>query len=125
MSSATDREVMQMVGARLRALRRAQEASILDTAAATGLSRMTISRAEHGDNPTLLTVVRLLRAYGRLAALEGFIPEATVSPVALLRERRRRTGTKAPRSNGIPLGAFRCNGCGFLEFYASEEFAAT
>jgi len=100
MSTATDREVMQMVGARLRALRRAQEASILDTAAATGLSRMTISRAEHGDNPTLLTVVRLLRAYGRLAALEGFIPEATVSPVALLRERRRGTGTKA-----LPLEA--------------------
>ena len=61
--TATDREVMQLVGARLRALRRAQGASILDTAAATGLSRMTISRAEHGDNPTLLTVVRLLRAY--------------------------------------------------------------
>ena len=102
MSTATDREVMQMVGARLRALRRAQEASILDTAAATGLSRMTISRAEHGDNPTLLTVVRLLRAYGRLAALEGFIPEATVSPVALLRERRRGTGTKAQPPEARP-----------------------
>jgi hypothetical protein len=35
------------------------------------------------------------------------------------------TGTKAARSNGIALGAFRCNGCGFLEFYANEEFAAT
>lgn len=100
--TVTDREVMQMVGARLRALRRAQGTSILDTAAATGLSRMTISRAEHGDNPTLLTVVRLLRAYGRLAALEGFIPEATVSPVALLRERRRRDATKAPRPEARP-----------------------
>ena len=86
----TDREAMQQVGARLRALRRAQETSILEAAAATGLSRMTISRAEHGDNPTLLTIVRLLRAYGRLAALEGFIPEASVSPVALLRAQRRK-----------------------------------
>ena len=102
LSTATDREVMQLVGSRLRALRRAQGASILETAAATGLSRMTISRAEHGDNPTLLTVVRLLRAYGRLAALEGFIPEATVSPVALLRERRRRPGAKAPPPEARP-----------------------
>ena len=93
----TDREAMQLVGARLRALRRAGETSILEAAAATGLSRMTISRAEHGDNPTLLTIVRLLRAYGRLAALEGFIPEATVSPVALLREQRRK-----PRARGEP-----------------------
>lgn len=92
--TATDREVMQQVGARLRALRRAGGGTILEAAAATGLSRMTISRAEHGDNPTLLTIVRLLRAYGRLAALEGFIPETQVSPVALLREQRRRPGTR-------------------------------
>lgn len=24
----------------------------------------------------------------------------------------------------IPIAAFRCQGCGFLEFYAREEFAA-
>jgi hypothetical protein len=34
------------------------------------------------------------------------------------------TGTEAARSNAIPLGAFRCEKCGFLEFYAREEFAA-
>ncbi len=88
--TVTDREIMEAVGARLRALRRAQEVTILEAAAATGLSRMTISRAEHGDNPTLLTIVRLLRAYGRLAALDDFIPESPVSPVALLREQRRK-----------------------------------
>ena len=102
-STMTDREAMQIVGARLRALRRARGTSILEAAAATGLSRMTISRAEHGDNPTLLTVVRLLRAYGRLAALEGFIPEATVSPVALLREQRRKPRAPTdPRPGATP-----------------------
>ena len=35
------------------------------------------------------------------------------------------TGTKVERSERIPIGAFRCNRCGFLELYANNEFAAT
>jgi hypothetical protein len=34
-------------------------------------------------------------------------------------------GTKASLSGGVPIGAFRCKGCGFLEFYANPEFAAS
>jgi len=34
------------------------------------------------------------------------------------------TGTKAPVSGGIPIGAFRCKGCGYLEFYSNECFAS-
>ena len=34
------------------------------------------------------------------------------------------TVAKAPRSAGIPIGAFRCEQCGFLEFYADPRFAA-
>jgi hypothetical protein len=33
-------------------------------------------------------------------------------------------GTKVPMGGGIPIGAFRCKGCGYLEFYADEKFAA-
>lgn len=35
------------------------------------------------------------------------------------------TGTNASRKQGIPVGAFRCDRCGFLELYANKEFAAT
>ena len=84
-----DPEVLEEVGRRLRALRKARGLTLEETADATGLHTTTVSRAEHGDNPTLLTLVRLLRAYGRLAALDGFIPEAEVSPMTLVRERRR------------------------------------
>ena len=35
------------------------------------------------------------------------------------------TITKAPMSEGIPIGAFRCQKCGFLEFYSDFKFAAT
>jgi len=32
--------------------------------------------------------------------------------------------TKAPRAEAVPIGAFRCQQCGFLEFYADAKFAA-
>lgn len=32
--------------------------------------------------------------------------------------------TKAPRDEGVPIGAYRCQKCGFLEFYADPGFAA-
>jgi hypothetical protein len=30
---------------------------------------------------------------------------------------------KAPKDRGVPIGAFRCEKCGFLEFYADPKFA--
>ena len=32
--------------------------------------------------------------------------------------------TKVPKDKCVPMGAFRCSACGFLEFYARPEFAA-
>lgn len=34
------------------------------------------------------------------------------------------TGTKVERGAGIPIGVFRCTGCGYLEFFADHKFAA-
>ena len=34
------------------------------------------------------------------------------------------TMAKARRSEGLPIGAFRCQKCGFLEFYSDPKFAA-
>ncbi len=89
-TSGTDREVMRELGRRLAALREAQRLTMLDAAERAALSRQTLYRAERGQNPTLLTIVRLLRVYGRLAALESFIPEPEISPMAVLEERRAR-----------------------------------
>jgi len=32
---------------------------------------------------------------------------------------------KVPKKKRIPIGAFRCSSCGYLEFYAMDFFAAT
>ena len=90
-TSATDREIMREIGRRLREMRRQRALTMIEVGEMAGLDRSTVSRAEQGDNPTLLTIVRMLRAYGRLEALESFIPDPGVSPMARLVARRRRS----------------------------------
>lgn len=34
------------------------------------------------------------------------------------------TGTKILGKKLVPIGSFRCESCGYLEFYARDEFAA-
>ena len=89
-TTMTDKEVMRDLGQRLKALRgrRSQEKA----AKLAGLSRQTVSRAELGDNPTLGTLVRLLRTYGRVNALESFIPLPEVSPMTLLKAKLNQQG---------------------------------
>lgn len=86
----SDAEIMSELGRRLAKLRRSAGLTQAEAAERAALDRSTVSRAERGDNPNLLTVVRLLRVYGRLGALDSFIPEPGVSPMALVREARKR-----------------------------------
>ena len=66
-TATTDREVMAEVGRRLRSLRKARRVAMIDAAAAAGLSRRTVHRAETGDNPTLMQAI----ADGYLRGTEG------------------------------------------------------
>jgi DNA-binding XRE family transcriptional regulator len=88
-ASRSDAEWLAEVGRRLRALRKARGLTLQQVAAETGLDRETVGRAERGDNPTLLTLVRLLRSHGRLDALNGFAPAPEISPMRVLESRRR------------------------------------
>ncbi len=94
--SATDRELLRLIGGRLEALRDARGLTQSEAAERAGLGRNTLYRAEQGENPTLLTLIRLLRVYGRLAALESFIPPPEISPMARLQERKEKKGAKQP-----------------------------
>jgi transcriptional regulator with XRE-family HTH domain len=88
----SDPEVMEALGRRLAALRKSRGLNQSEAADRAGVGRTTVSRAERGDNPNLLTVIRLLRVYGRLDTLEAFIPEPEVSPMALIRASKRGRG---------------------------------
>lgn len=87
-TSAADQEILREIGSRLKELRKARGLNQSEAAERAGIGRNTLYRTEHGENPTLHTVIRLLRAYGRLNALENFIPRPEISPMARLRERK-------------------------------------
>jgi transcriptional regulator with XRE-family HTH domain len=73
--AATDDELLVSIGEKLRALREDAGLTQDQAAARTGLARSTVSEAENGKNPTLHTLVRLLRVYAALSALEGLMPD--------------------------------------------------
>jgi transcriptional regulator with XRE-family HTH domain len=89
LTTATDAEVMATLGTRLAALRESQGLTRSEAAKQSGLGRRTVFRAERGQNPTLLSIVRLLRLYGRLDALGEMLATPEISPLALLEKNQR------------------------------------
>ena len=93
----TDQEILKKIGERLKAYRLQQNVSVEDLGSRTGLSATTVVRAEAGRNPTLKTLIRILRALRRVDALETFLPEPKVSPIDLLER-----GSKQRRKHAYP-----------------------
>ncbi len=84
----SDPEIMAEIGERLRALRKARQLTRAEAAEQAGLNLSTVARAEKGSNPTLLTLLRLLRVYGDLHSVENLVSEADVSPLAVVASKR-------------------------------------
>ena len=79
----TTSEVTSEIGRRLKGYRLQQNRTLDDLARDTGLGRATVARAEAGKNPSLDSLVRILRALGKLDALDDFLPAPTVSPLQI------------------------------------------
>ena len=88
----TTQEVVRELGARLRGFRLQQNMTQSHVAEAAGVGLATLKRAEAGENARLDTIVKILRALGRVEALDGFLPPPLISPIRLAeaRERKRR-----------------------------------
>ncbi len=93
MTSLTDKEIMREICQRLSMYRLQMNLTQDEIAARTGLNQKTISHAEAGKDPRLSTLIRILRALGRIEALDAFLPKPGISPLMLAkmagRERRR------------------------------------
>jgi len=72
------------------------QAELAETA---GVGHATVKRAEAGENIRLETIVKILRALGRVEALDSFLPEPLVSPIRLA-DQRERGRQRARRSLG-------------------------
>lgn len=82
-ATPTTGEVLQEIGERLRGYRLQQNRTLDEVATAAGVGLRTAQRAEAGQRPTLATLVKLLRALGRLEALDAFLPPPLVSPLQM------------------------------------------
>ena len=81
-----DAEIREVLGRRLRAYREAERLTLADLAQRAGLSHITVHKAEHGGNFTIRTLLRVLRALGRLEQLDAFLPPVARSPLDLIEE---------------------------------------
>lgn len=88
-SRSTDQEVVTELGGRLRRYRLQQNLSQAALAKRAGVATRTLRNLERGKDTQLSTLVRLLRALGRLDALEAFLPPPGLSPMELLKTRGR------------------------------------
>jgi transcriptional regulator with XRE-family HTH domain len=100
--SATTEEVLREAGGRLKRYRLQQNRTVAEIAKEAGIAVSTVDRAEAGENPTFETVVRILRALGRVDALDAFLPAPLVSPLQLVKlsgRERQRAGRPRRRSS--------------------------
>jgi transcriptional regulator with XRE-family HTH domain len=93
----TDSDVLKEVGRRIRAYRLQRNLTAEHVATRAGIQLRTLLGVERGANPRLGTLIRILRALDRLDALDAFLPDPGLSPMALLKlkgkQRRRATGS--------------------------------
>ena len=83
--SKTDGEILKELGGRLRSYRLQMNVTQAELATRAGVSRTTIRDAELGRDSQLSTLVKLLRALGRLGDLDAFLPAPSVSPIQLMK----------------------------------------
>ena len=94
----SDKAVMALIGERVQKERLNQNLTQQELAERAGLGLRTVKSLEAGQRPMLETVVRALRALGRLGAIDTFLPEPGLSPLQLAklqgRARQRASGRK-------------------------------
>jgi transcriptional regulator with XRE-family HTH domain len=102
----SDSAVLQELGTRIAKLRLSRNTQQIDLADQAGVGLATLQRLESGTSVSLTTLVRVLRALGRLEGLDIGIPSPLPSPVDQLRlgsrdrQRSRLPGSSAPKPDG-------------------------
>jgi transcriptional regulator with XRE-family HTH domain len=82
----SDTQVVEQLGAELRRMRLERNLSQAEVATRAGLDRTTVVKLEAGRAATLLTVVQVLRAMGRLEVLDTFHEEPRLTPMMALEQ---------------------------------------
>jgi len=94
-------DVSATLGDRLRRYRVQQDIAQAVLARRAGISERTLRSLEQGHDVQLSTLLRVLRALGRLDALDAFLPPPQTSPMELLsnRMKERKRASRRPRGD--------------------------
>lgn len=93
-------EILTELGRRLRRYRLQQNLTQAALALDAGVATRTLRNVENGSDTQLVTLLRILRALGRLDALDAFLPRPGVSPMELLRSGGRERERASPSRQG-------------------------
>lgn len=93
----SDADVLGELGRRVERLRLDRNWTQEQLAREAGVSRPTVERMEAGSSGSMTSFVRVLRALGRLTALDAVVPVPTVRPMDVLR-----AGTPKRRKRARP-----------------------
>ena len=99
----SDTALLAEVGERVRRERLNQNLTQEELARTAGIGRIVLTRIEGGKGATLRSLLKILRALGKISQIDAFLPEPGVSPVQLAasegHERREATGRRGrPRT---------------------------
>jgi transcriptional regulator with XRE-family HTH domain len=105
-SDTTDSAAVQAIGTRIARHRLNRNLTQASLAAEAGVSLPTVQRLEQGKSCQASSLIRILRALGYLAHLDGLVPEPPASPIQQFRMhgklRRRASSTAASRIRERP-----------------------
>ena len=100
-TAATTEELEDRLGARIRAVRLSRNLEQAAVAERAGVSVRTIKNLEAGHGSSTATLVRVVRALGRLDWIDSLAPAVSVSPLRLLAQERKQS---APQRASRPRG---------------------
>ena len=94
--------VLGEIGRRLQGYRLNLNLAQAEVAMKAGVSRRALQKLEGGQACTLTSLLRVLRALGRLDALDAFLPEPGLSPIQLAKLKGRQRKRAGGRRKQLP-----------------------
>jgi transcriptional regulator with XRE-family HTH domain len=98
LSFKTPAELQVLLGEQIQRLRLSRNMNQHTTAERAGVSEKSLRNLEAGRGSTVETLLRTLKALDSLEGINRLVPEATVNPLELLRNAKRRQRVRQPRT---------------------------
>lgn len=98
----SDKEIIKLIGEKLKKLRLNNELSQDDLAIKAGISRLTISNMETGHSFTIENLVKVLRQLNKLDELDNFLSDVfALNPIDLIKLEEKQNKKRIKKSRKL------------------------